>query len=258
MASFPIESENGPAKDFWRVVLISDTHYKYSGEMINIPEGDILIHAGDFSNTGHIEEIAKFREFLETQPHPYKVFIAGNHDITIDKPFYISPQGHPRFHRNHYQRGGKLFHVMTAEQYSEKCISLLRYGSESYQQRETAGSVVQYLQDESYIVPPKLDNGSSVGLHIYGSPWQPTFCNWAFNVEIPDIKPHWDKIPDDVDLLITHGPPRGILDGNIDDFACGCPELKAQLETSRIRPRVHVFGHIHEAYGNTILFSDAV
>jgi Icc-related predicted phosphoesterase len=96
-----------------------------------------------------------------------------------------------------------------------------------------------YLQDQSVIIE---------GLKFYGSPWQPTFHNWAFNKDRGEkIKTEWDKIPSDTDVLITHGPPFGILDKTVDNEKVGCEELL--LAVNRIKPKIHIFGHIHENYG---------
>tara|TARA_R110002073_G_scaffold128374_2_gene274096 strand:- start:242 stop:643 length:402 start_codon:yes stop_codon:yes gene_type:complete len=100
-----------------------------------------------------------------------------------------------------------------------------------------------YLQDESVEIE---------GLKIYGSPWQPWFFNWAFNLRTPEeLKEKWDKIPEDTDVLVTHGPPLGILDLTMDGLNVGCSELIKAVE--RIKPRAHIFGHIHEGYGDTML-----
>ena len=99
----------------------------------------------------------------------------------------------------------------------------------------TAGT---YLEDQSVEVE---------GLRIYGSPWQPEFFSWAFNLRRgSEIRAKWDLIPKDTDVLITHGPPHGFCDRT--PYArVGCQDL---LETvRRVRPKVHVFGHIHEGYG---------
>ena len=98
---------------------------------------------------------------------------------------------------------------------------------------------VTYLQDEEVEIE---------GLRIWGSPWQPWFLDWAFNLERgADIKAKWDLIPSGIDVLLTHGPPRGILDRTASGDDAGCADLLAAL--ARVRPRVHVFGHIHEGSG---------
>lgn len=86
------------------------------------------------------------------------------------------------------------------------------------------------------------------GLKVYGSPWQPWFLDWAFNLRHrAGFAAVWAKIPSDTDILITHGPPANIADLCTNGRHAGCSELRARIEV--IKPRVHVFGHIHEAHG---------
>jgi predicted phosphohydrolase len=93
------------------------------------------------------------------------------------------------------------------------------------------------------------DSGINInGIKFWGSPWQPFFCNWAFNLPRgAPLAQVWAKIPTDTDVLITHGPPYGILDQVPGGEHVGCEELLKALR--RIRPRTHIFGHIHEGYG---------
>lgn len=94
-------------------------------------------------------------------------------------------------------------------------------------------------------------NNSSItieGVNFYGSPITPFFHNWAFNRERgKEIKQYWDEISDNTDVLITHGPPFGILDKTVRGEKVGCEELL--LAVKRIKPKFHIFGHIHEDYG---------
>ena len=87
------------------------------------------------------------------------------------------------------------------------------------------------------------------GLKFWGSPAQPEFYNWAFNYKRgEDIDRIWRMIPDDTDVLITHGPPSGILDTvRSGKEHLGCGNLRAA--TVRVKPKLHVFGHIHGGYG---------
>ncbi|KAJ1387204.1 Metallo-dependent phosphatase-like protein, partial [Ochromonadaceae sp. CCMP2298] len=95
--------------------------------------------------------------------------------------------------------------------------------------------------------------GVDCGLKVWGSPWQPEFCDWAFNLPPgPRLKEKWAMIESDTDILITHGPPRGILDANSQRYHCGCADLLKAVR-DRVKPRLHIFGHIHESYGT---FSD--
>ena len=96
-----------------------------------------------------------------------------------------------------------------------------------------------YLQDESFEIE---------GVKFYGSPWQPWFLDWAFNLPRGEaIKNKWDLIPQGIDVLITHGPCYGILDKTSSGENVGCEELLKSLE--RIKPKFHLCGHIHEGYG---------
>lgn len=113
------------------------------------------------------------------------------------------------------------------------------FQEEPQKAREALGDVT-YLQDESFIVE---------GLKIYGSPWQPEFCRWAFNLKRgEELRAVWSKIPDDTDILITHGPPYDILDRCYDGRRVGCSDLKQRIE-ELTNLKIHLFGHIHESYG---------
>ena len=105
------------------------------------------------------------------------------------------------------------------------------------------------------LIPPEIiylnDSGTTInGLHIWGSPVTPRFFNWAFNRNRGEqIRKHWNMIPPGTDLLITHGPPFGILDQVANDRHIGCKDLLNTI--THIKPRVHAFGHVHESYGTT-------
>lgn len=99
---------------------------------------------------------------------------------------------------------------------------------------------VVYLQDSSF---------EYRGWHIYGSPWTPSFFrqNWVFNADRgTEIKSYWDKIPN-CDVLVTHGPPYGVLDVNPQGEHCGCRDLFDAVV--RTKPRMHIVGHIHGGHG---------
>lgn len=103
------------------------------------------------------------------------------------------------------------------------------------------------------IIPQNIiylnDSGCEInGIKIYGSPITPEFFNWAFNRKRgTEIKQSWAKIPLDTQILLTHGPPFGILDQTQKSIRTGCEDLMKAV--NKIKPTLHVFGHIHEAYG---------
>ncbi|MCD6066841.1 MAG: metallophosphoesterase [Bacteroidetes bacterium] len=86
------------------------------------------------------------------------------------------------------------------------------------------------------------------GIRIWGSPITPWFYDWAFNRDRgAEITKHWDLIPSDTNILITHGPVANILDKTVRNQHAGCEDLKRKIE--EINPAFHICGHIHEAYG---------
>jgi len=215
-----------------KIHCISDTHNQH--KKIHLTGGDVLIHSGDATGRGQSGEIESFLKWYGSREYFHKIFVAGNHDWGFERE---------------------------PERFEEMCK---KYG-------------VIYLND-SGITIKDFDTGEDV--KIWGSPVQPEFCNWAFNrridkqILLPDgfdpyhsyppkshpwIKPHWDKIPDDTDILITHGPPKGILDSVENHFhpggeEVGCPHLRDAID--RVKPVLHVFGHIHDQSG--VMVSEGV
>lgn len=107
-------------------------------------------------------------------------------------------------------------------------------------QARNALTAACYLQDESVEIE---------GIKIYGSPWQPEFHSWAFNLPRGEsLKQKWAQIPADTDILVTHAPPFFTLDEVINHERVGCEMLK-QAVVEVVKPKLHVFGHIHESYG---------
>jgi 3',5'-cyclic AMP phosphodiesterase CpdA len=95
------------------------------------------------------------------------------------------------------------------------------------------------------------DSGTTwEGLRLWGTPWQPWFHDWAFNLYEPELVPKWALIPPGTDILVLHGPPFGLGDGVPERGGvrrCGSPSLLARIEA--IRPRLVVYGHIHPGAG---------
>jgi len=109
-------------------------------------------------------------------------------------------------------------------------------------EREQAEALLEgcgYLRDGAVTID---------GVAFYGSPWQPAFLGWAFNLDRGEpLAAKWRAIPDDTDVLITHGPPAGIGDLCSNGDHAGCSDLLARVR--EVKPRYHLFGHIHEGYG---------
>lgn len=123
-----------------------------------------------------------------------------------------------------------------------------------------AGNHDFVFQDASHLVPRLpwtylRDSETTVaGFKIYGSPWQPRFFDWAFNLDEPELAEKWAHIPDDIDILLLHGPPLGYGDnaprmdrGERTEVHVGSPSLLERVKQTK--PRLVVFGHIHPGYG---------
>ncbi|KAG6612275.1 Calcineurin-like phosphoesterase [Phytophthora cinnamomi] len=194
-----------------KVVCVSDTHGLHD-DALQVPDGDVFVHAGDFTDTGERSEVLAFNEFLGRLPHRYKVVIAGNHESSFDRQFY------PRYWHQYGHR----------QQYDPEEVRALLTNA-------------LYLEDQAVLIE---------GYLFYGTPWQPEFCNWAFNLPRGDaLLKQWRHIPTDTDVLITHTPPMG--HGDLVGYQnVGCADLLREVE-DRVRPKLHVFGHVHEGYGRS-------
>lgn len=175
-----------------KLCIISDTHGSHY-DVPNIPKSDILIHCGDLSNIGKIEEIISFINWFEDCPATHKCFIGGNHDWGLQTMASLIKQNIPKS--------------------------------------------INYLEDSGITIE---------GLNIYGTPAQPIFCDWAFNKTPKQLENHFAFIPENIDILITHCPPKNVMD-NCRDGNVGCEILAKHVE--RISPKIHCFGHIHGGYG---------
>jgi Icc-related predicted phosphoesterase len=111
--------------------------------------------------------------------------------------------------------------------------------NDSARARAALGPEVTYLEDSEATVN---------GVRFWGSPWQPEFNDWAYNLPRgAPIASKWALIPKGIDVLITHGPPMGIGDRGPLGERAGCADLLARVR--EIRPRLHLFGHIHQDGG---------
>jgi Icc-related predicted phosphoesterase len=179
-----------------KITTLSDTHGMH--HQIDLPGGDILIHAGDVCNRGTAAEALDFMNWFSNQNYAYKIFIAGNHD------FYFE---------------------------NEQNTTIKSLLPES----------VYYLNDSGITIE---------GISFWGSPITPEFHNMAYNRKRGvDIAKHWELIPSDTDVLITHGPAYGILDRTFRNLNAGCTHLLTKIEETN--PQYHIFGHIHEGFGFT-------
>lgn len=190
-----------PAGAVVRLVCISDTHTKSK----TIPDGDILIHAGDLTNAGTITELQEQIDWLDSLPHTHKIAIAGNHDT------YLDSRSRQTLQRDDIN-GTLDWKGIRYLQHSGTSLYLAR-------QRRT--------------------------LRVFGAPQIPACGGPEFAFQYPRGQDAWsDTIPLDLDILITHTPPRWHLDL---PAGLGCEWLLK--EVWRVKPKIHVFGHVHAGQG---------
>lgn len=180
-----------------KVVIIADTHGFH--EDLVVPDGDVLVHCGDYSAQGTFRDLVAFNYWLGKQPHKYKVVISGNHDAYA----------------------GTIERDVTQE-FLQNAI---------------------YLENQGAFIEGKT---------FWGSPFTPVYGHWSFMKRRgDDISRVWQMMPEQIDMLVTHGPPQGILDKNANHELCGCYDLRQAVKRRRVA--YHVFGHIHEGYGEKTL-----
>lgn len=198
---------------------VSDLHGSYP----ELEGGDLLIVAGDLTAADKHHQYLEFLSWLHKQNYKHYIFIAGNHDKLIQKG-----------------------EVLTSGLYNTSY--LCDSGTEfEFDKKER---ITQFSPALDSVYPNKKK------LKIWGSPWTPRFegvnplCD-AFMLSEAELEAKFALIPDDTDILITHGPPYGILDKSRRAHRVGSKSLMMHVQT-RLNPKLHVFGHIHEGYGKEL------
>lgn len=213
-ATHPLRGQASPPV---KLVCIADTH----NSKPDLPDGDILLHAGDLSQYGTFDEVQAQLHWLNSQPHQHKILIAGNHDLLLDSEFVRS---HPD--RELDSRPGKR-------------RADLDWGN------------IHYLQHDSMTVEVTVGTTSRL-VRVFGSPWTPRMGSWAFQYGADSDFIWAATIPHDADVVLLHGPPAG----HLDDDGKGCKVLLSELW--RVRPRLAICGHIHAGRGHELLVYDRV
>tara|TARA_R110002003_G_scaffold73_4_gene6833 strand:+ start:30419 stop:31231 length:813 start_codon:yes stop_codon:yes gene_type:complete len=188
-----------------------------------------VLHCGDITEDGSPRSIAEAVQALAKIKAELRLVIAGNHEISLDNKYSLG-------------EGGKL------EDY-ERAHEVTSGASKSG---------VTFLNEGTHTFT--LSSGAT--FRIYASPYTPAYGASGFQYPTNEdrynphhITPAWARnvasdatiIPDDVDIVMTHGPPKYILDATYDGSSAGCEHLRRALE--RVKPKLHCFGHIHSAYG---------
>jgi predicted phosphodiesterase len=191
------------------ITFISDTHSKQKQITSSLPGGDLIILAGDATSMGYQHELGEFMKWFNKLDN-------YTHKIFIAGNHDWGFQDNPA-----------------------KCKELLDFYNK-----------IVYLQDNLHLVGEEYDEYKDM-VKVWGAPWQPEFHNWAFNLPRngEELRAKWNMIPNDVDILVTHGPAFGHLDTVKfrPDQNLGCELLNEKI--LEVKPKIHVCGHIHTGYG---------
>ncbi len=180
------------------------------------------------------------------------VLMSDTHQHPLSE--WVIPDGDVFIHSGDFMKGKKLKAVTAFNRQLQKLPhkhKLVVPGNHDWpfeRQREAAIAeltAATYLEDREIVID---------GVKFYGSPWQPEYRNWAFNMPRGslELKAKWTAIPDDVDVLITHTPPNTVRDmvwprGE----QVGCAQLRWRME--EISPILHTFGHVHGGRGDEMV-----
>ncbi|RMD41270.1 hypothetical protein DV735_g3873, partial [Chaetothyriales sp. CBS 134920] len=198
-----------------------------------LPKADVLLHAGDLTSNGKDLQHERALALLTRINAPLKIVIPGNHDITLDRDYYTA---NPRLHAS----------------YSKYSAAKLDEIEALYTGERAKAAGIEYMVEGTRSF--NLPNGARFTL--YASAYQPEFYSWAFgyprhidryNADSPHAANPVPG-PGGVDIMLTHGPPHAILDRTFRDEDAGCTHLRRAVEWAK--PRLHCFGHIHEAWGS--------
>ncbi|KAH6697492.1 metallophosphoesterase domain-containing protein [Plectosphaerella plurivora] len=223
-----------------RILIISDTHsrkplegdeqYDASGARTHaysypLPEADVAIHCGDLTARSNTAEYESTFSMLRALSAPLKLVIPGNHDRALDPV--------------HWSRYTEWKEEIGTQ---GPALDELRARPEKVRAIVDAAAADNVLFLDEGCHDFTLANGAK--LRTYASPWTPEYGQWGFQYQ-PGF--HRFNIPKGVDVVFTHGPPKGVLDTTNINESAGCPMLLDAI--CRARPKIHCFGHIHEAWG---------
>lgn len=247
-ASTPAEhSEAPPPKSpgALRFVCLSDTHSWHAKH--DVPEGDVFLHAGDFTRDGEQEDIESFAQWLKGLPHRHKIVIAGNHDLPMDPSSFGKHFLHERLLKEALElekknAGEGEKDAAWAKRRQRELITELPRRSIALLK-----DACTYLADESATVE---------GVTVFGSPWVPGAKNWAYSLprDSDELRERRELIPLGTTVLVAHSPPAGLAlpayttplkAGYLPDPGCGLLRDRCNV----VKPLVVVCGHIHEHYG---------
>ena len=209
-----------------RFLILSDTHgTEFQSENKPTQHTDVAIHCGDLTEESKLDEFRASIRLLQAIDAPLKLVIAGNHDFTMDIP---------AFRKKVAEAQPPLDPDLVKKEYGD-------YGEARQILEDARAAGVIFLDEGSH----RFILGNGALLTVYASPYTPSLADWGF--QYPPAHGHDFEIAQGVDVVITHGPPKGIMDYTDSKQRAGCSDLFGAV--ARARPRLHCFGHIHEGWG---------
>lgn len=225
MSSATVETSGVSPLINTKILILSDTHGMTLAEKMPSQSADLCIHCGDLTEESKLDEFRATLELLRAIEAPLKLVIAGNHDFTLDTP---------SFKRKIKEARPNLEPELAAKVYGD-------YEEAGRLLLDAKRDDIHFLDEGPHQFA--LQNGAK--LTVYASLYTLSLGDWGFQYR--PYQGHKFSIEEGTDLVITHGPPRGILDRTNSRERAGYPDLFAAVALAK--PRVHCFGHIHEGWG---------
>ncbi|KXX73659.1 putative rhamnogalacturonate lyase C [Madurella mycetomatis] len=238
-----------------RMIILSDTHGN-DLKGVSLPKADVVLHCGDLTNDSQSADLERTLAMLRVINAPLKLAIPGNHDFGLERGYWRRTRASS--HPTQQQHDDSGVPAQTIEADDEDKDDVDAKASWELLRRTARRDRIFLLPQGTHIfVLPPDAGGGGTRLRLFASPLTPRQGNWGFQYDRSN--PHKWAIPPTtsngdgaVDVMMTHGPPRGIRDGTGMGkggaaAGAGCAGLLAAVE--RARPRVHCFGHIHGAWG---------
>ncbi|EWG49544.1 hypothetical protein FVEG_09042 [Fusarium verticillioides 7600] len=216
-----------------RILILSDTHgLRFEGDRKPLLPVDLVIHCGDLTEDSKLKSFQETIQLLKAIDAPTKIVIAGNHDFSLDDGVFkdkiaeasrVAQEDLTQSIKDEYGDYGEAKRLFTEADHS---IIFLDEGTHEI-----------HLQNDALI-------------KVYASPYTPATAgstNWGYQYN----GAHEFAIPKGIDIVVTHGPPHGIMDMTPERQRIGCPQLFSA--TAKAQPRIHCFGHVHGSWGAKIV-----
>ncbi|KAI1057463.1 hypothetical protein LB505_008985 [Fusarium chuoi] len=216
-----------------RILILSDTHgLRLEEDRKPLAPVELVIHCGDLTEDSKLEGFREAIQLLKEIDAPTKIVIAGNHDFSLDDGVF----------KDKIAEASRVAQEDLGQSIKDE------YGDYGEAKRllMEADHGIMFLDEGTHEI--RLQNGASI--KVYASPYTPTTAgskDWGFQYNVA----HEFAIPRGIDLVVTHGPPHGIMDMTPERQRIGCTQLFSAI--AKAQPRIHCFGHVHGSWGAKIV-----